>query len=168
MADAGKVKATMELDASGVKKGAQEATQALGGVEDKLQDVEKAGQNAGKNVSNSMEDISKGLDKAMSTGKKLTAMLTLPIVGFGVSAVNTAKEFQYSMSEVSAISGATGKDLERLEEQATELGRTTFFSATEASQGMKYYAMAGWEVQDILNAMPATLNLAIAGNTDLA
>lgn len=168
MADAGKVKATMELDASGVKQGAKEATQALGGVEDKLQDVEKAGQNAGKNVSNSMEDISKGLDKAMSTGKKLTAMLTLPIVGFGVSAVNTAKEFQYSMSEVSAISGATGKDLERLEEQAKELGRTTFFSATEASQGMKYYAMAGWEVQDILNAMPATLNLAIAGNTDLA
>lgn len=163
-----KVTATMELDASKVKQGAQEATQALGGVEDKLQDVEKAGQNAGRNVSNSMEDIGRGLDKVMSTGKKLTAMLTLPIVGFGVSAVNTAKEFQYSMSEVSAISGATGKDLERLEEQAKELGRTTFFSATEASQGMKYYAMAGWEVQDILNAMPATLNLAIAGNTDLA
>lgn len=168
MADAGKVTAKMEVDASGVTKGAKEAEQALGGVQDKLQDVDKTGQTTGKNVSNSMKDISKGLDKAMNTGKKLTAMLTLPIVGFGVSAVNVAKEFQYSMSEVSAISGATGKDLERLEEQAKELGRTTFFSATEASQGMKYYAMAGWEVQDILNAMPATLNLAIAGNTDLA
>ena len=168
MADAGKITVRMDLDASGVRTGAQQARQSLNDLQNDLNNLNNAGQNAGQNISNSMADINKGLDKAMGTGKKLTAMLTLPLVGFGLSAIKVTKDFDYSMSEVSAISGATGKDLERLEEQAKELGKTTFFSATEASQGMKYYAMAGWEVQDILNVMPATLNLAIAGNTDLA
>lgn len=163
-----KVKASLDLDASGVKKGAKEAEDAIKKVKDEFDELGDSGAKGSKKASEGIKELNQGLDKAQQLGKNLTKYLTLPIVGFGTMAVNTTKDFKYSMAEVSAISGATGSDLEKLEEQAKELGRTTFFSATEASQGMKYYAMAGFEVNEIMSAMPATLDLAIASNTDLA
>lgn len=163
-----KVKASLDLDASGVKKGAKEAEDAIKKVKDEFDELGDSGAKGSKKASEGIKELNQGLDKAQNIGKNLTKYLTLPIVGFGTMAVNTSKDFKYSMAEVSAISGATGSDLEKLEEQAKELGRTTFFSATEASQGMKYYAMAGFEVNEIMSAMPATLDLAVASNTDLA
>ena len=180
-----KIKASMELDASGVKKGAQEAVDALKGIEQQAQqtsqssnesiggmsnnmdELGQASQQAGRNVADSMKEVENGLNKAMSTGKKLTTMLTLPIVAFGASAINTSKEFDYAMSEVKAISGATETEFKKLEEQAKHLGSTTMLSSKDAADGMKYFAMAGWEVNEIMSALPGTLNLAIASNTEL-
>ena len=150
MADGGKITAILDLDASRVRAGAQEAVQAIQGISD--------------NMSN-MESSFKSVEKA---GKLLTVGLTLPLVGFAKKSIDTAKDFEYSMSEVQAISGATGDQLKALEDQAKELGATTFYSAQEASQGMKYYAMAGYEVNEIMDAMPASIDLAVASNTDLA
>lgn len=150
MANGGKITAFLDLDASGVRQGAQEATQAIQGIENSL---------------GNMESGFKSLEK---TGAILTTALTLPLVGFAKISLDTAKDFEYSMSEVQAISGATGSELKALEEQAKNLGATTFYSAQEASQGMKYYAMAGYEVNEIMDAMPASIDLAVASNTDLA
>lgn len=180
-----KIKASMELDASGVKKGAQEAVDALKGIEQQAQqtsqssnesiggmsnnmdELGQASQQAGRNVADSMKEVENGLNKAMSTGKKITTMLTLPIVAFGASAINTSKEFDYAMSEVKAISGATETEFRKLEEQAKHLGRTTMLSSKDAADAMKYYAMAGWEVSEIMAALPGSINLAIASNTEL-
>ena len=45
------------------------------------------------------------------------------------------------MSKVSALSGATGDDLKMLEEKAREMGSTTKYSSTEASEALSYMAL---------------------------
>ncbi len=77
-------------------------------------------------------------------------------------------DFESQMNKVSAISGATGADLETLKGKAKELGSQTKFSATEAAEGLEYFAMAGYSVEDSVNAIGPTLDLAIASGADLA
>lgn len=88
-------------------------------------------------------------------------------VGMGM-AVKTTASFEKQMSNVGAISQASGKDMEKLTQTAKNLGATTAFSATEAGQGMQYLAMAGYDVDEIISALPSTLNMATAGQVDLA
>ncbi|WP_110928417.1 phage tail tape measure protein [Bacillus massiliglaciei] len=102
-----------------------------------------------------------------SVGQSMSLYLTAPLVGLGVLAARTGMDFEYSMSKVSAVSGATGDDLEALEKQARDLGATTQFSASEAADGMQFLAMAGFKTNDILSAMPGMLDLAAAGALDL-
>lgn len=163
-----KVKASLELDVSSVESGAKKAKNHIKDVNNEFDKLGDKGQQGTNKAEKGVSDLTKGLESLQKTGKTLTTTLTLPIVGFGALATKEASQFNYSMSEVSAISGATGEDLAKLEKQARELGKSTFFSAQEASQGMKYYAMAGFEVNEIMSAMPATLDLAVASNTDLA
>jgi TP901 family phage tail tape measure protein len=103
-----------------------------------------------------------------AVGASLTKGLTLPIVGIGAAALLTGAEFEKSMNKVKAISGATGSDFEALKQQAKDLGRTTGWSASQAAEAMSFLAMAGFKTTEILGAMPGTLNLATAGNLDLA
>ena len=163
-----KVKASLELDVSSVESGAKKAKNHIKDVNNEFDKLGDKGQQGTSKAGKGVSDLTKGLESLQKTGKTLTTTLTLPILGFGALATKEASQFNYSMAEVSAISGATGEDLAKLEKQARELGKTTFFSAQEASQGMKYYAMAGFEVSEIMSAMPATLDLATASNTDLA
>ena len=72
------------------------------------------------------------------------------------------------MSEVSAVSGATGKDLEALKDKAKEMGASTKFSASEAAEAMNYMAMAGWNTQQMIDGLPGILNLAAASGESLA
>lgn len=67
-----------------------------------------------------------------------------------------------------AISGATTTQMEKLEAQAEELGKTTKFSATEVASGYKYMAMAGWDAEQMMSGIPGILNLAAASGEDLA
>ena len=102
-----------------------------------------------------------------TVGSTITTAVSLPLLALGAGAIKTASDFEAGMSEVSAITGATGKDMEALEQQAKKLGATTKFSATDAAEGMKYFGMAGYKTDQIMSALPATLNLAAAGGTDL-
>lgn len=120
------------------------------------------------NVSKDFEGLKKVGEGISNIGKKLTMGLTLPIAGIGVASAKTAMDFEAGMNEVSAISGATGKDLEKLENLAKEMGATTKFSALESAEALKYMGMAGWKTEDMLNGLPGILNLASAGGTDLA
>lgn len=104
---------------------------------------------------------------AKSVGGSLTKVFTLPLAAAGAASLKVATDFEAGMSEVSAITGATGNDLKKLEIQAKDLGATTKFSATDAAEGMKYFGMAGYKTDQIMSALPATLNLAAAGGTDL-
>lgn len=100
-------------------------------------------------------------------GGTLTKSLTLPILGFAAGILKVGGDFEQSMSEVQAISGATGKDLQSLEDLAREMGATTKFSASEAADGLKYMAMAGWKTKEMTAALPAVLNLAAASGEEL-
>lgn len=88
-------------------------------------------------------------------------------VAAGTAAINAGKSFEAGMSEVQAISGASGKDLEALTDKAKEMGATTKFSATQASEGLKYMAMAGWNSQQMISGLPGVMNLAASSGEDL-
>ena len=77
-------------------------------------------------------------------------------------------EFESEMARVKALSGATNDEFKKLQDTAKKLGSTTVFSASEAAQGMQFLAMAGFKTNEITKAMPGLLNLASAGQTDLA
>ena len=94
--------------------------------------------------------------------------MTVPILGLGTAAVKTTADFDASMSKVSAVSGATGEDLEALRAKAREMGSQTKFSASEAADAMNYMAMAGWKTEDMLNGVEGIMNLAAASGEDLA
>ncbi|MBS7176788.1 MAG: phage tail tape measure protein, partial [Clostridiales bacterium] len=88
--------------------------------------------------------------------------------GIGTAALKAGNDFEAQMSRVSAIAGAYGKDLEKLRDQAIQLGAETSFSATEAAQAMENLASAGFGTQEIMAAMPGMLDLAASSGEDLA
>lgn len=82
--------------------------------------------------------------------------------------INTGKEFDSSMSNVAALSGATGDELQMLRDTAKEYGSTTMFSATQAADALGYMALAGWDANQSASALGGVLDLAAASNMDLA
>ena len=88
-----------------------------------------------------------------------TAMFAYPL--------KAAMDFEQGMAEVGAITRADDTDMVRLTENAREMGRTTKFSATQAAQGQKFLAMAGFKTNQIIHSMPGMLDLAAASGMDL-
>ncbi len=139
-------------------------------TENNLRDLERqAGQSA------------VALQKIDATGEKLKTVgsaiegvgqklmpVTAAVGGLGAAAVKVASDFDSAMSQVAAVSGATGKDLEALRDKAREMGSKTKFSASEAAQAMNYMAMAGWKTNDMLSGIEGIMNLAAASGEDLA
>ena len=103
-----------------------------------------------------------------SVGSSMTKNLTVPIAGAGAAVVGVAAKFESAMSEVAAISGASGDELQALTEKAQEMGATTKFSASESAAALKYMAMAGWDTEAMLNGINGVMQLAAASGEDLA
>lgn len=106
-------------------------------------------------------------DSIAGAGKKMMPLTTV-IGGLGIAAVKTAADFDSSMSQVAAISGATGDDLQALRDKAREMGEKTKFSASEAADAMTYMAMAGWKSKDMISGIDGIMSLAAASGEDLA
>ena len=100
-------------------------------------------------------------------GKTIMPISTA-VGGLGIAAVKTAADFDSAMSQVAAVSGATGDDLQSLRDKAREMGEKTKFSASEAAQAMNYMAMAGWKSKDMISGIDGIMNLAAASGEDLA
>ena len=110
-----------------------------------------------------------GLSSAFkTTGGLLSRNVTLPIVGVGAAAVKTATDFETGMSEVKAISGATGSEFDALREKAIEMGAKTKFSASDSADAFKYMAMAGWDASAMMDGIAGVMDLAAASGEDLA
>lgn len=110
-----------------------------------------------------------GLSSAFkTTGGLLSKNVTLPIVGVGAAAVKTATDFEAGMSEVKAISGATGSEFEALKDKAIEMGAKTKFSASDSAEAFKYMAMAGWDASAMMDGIAGVMDLAAASGEDLA
>jgi len=100
-------------------------------------------------------------------GEKLLPV-TGAVTALGTTAVKVASDFDSAMSQVAAVSGATGDELEQLRDKAREMGSKTKFSASEAAEAMNYMAMAGWKTSDMLSGIEGIMNLAAASGEDLA
>jgi len=94
-------------------------------------------------------------------------MAALPLLAIGGFAIRSAVRFQSAMNMVGAVANATGKEFDRLQTQAMDLGRTTQFTAVQAAQGMQFLAMAGLRTNEIVGAMPRVLELAASAQMDL-
>lgn len=140
-----------------------------------LSDAEKAADD----LDNSLEDVE---DQADDTSGAFTVMkgALADLVADGIrkaievmkefvsETIEVGKAFDASMSQVAAVSGATGEDLDKLRAKAKEMGSSTKFTASEAADAFNYMAMAGWKTEDMLGGIEGVLSLAAAGNTDLA
>ncbi|MCY9274610.1 phage tail tape measure protein [Bacillus haynesii] len=114
-----------------------------------------------------MGKSSKTLSKDMGLVQKASLAVGGAVVaGIGAS-VKTAADFEAAMSNVKAISGATGQEFEDLKNIASKMGAETKFTAVEAAEGLQYLAMAGFSVKDQVGSLPAVLNLAAASNESL-
>ena len=141
-----------------------ETEQKLKGLEDQASKSEVALQK----IAATGEKMKTLGDNISGVGSTLTRTVTAPIVGLGTAAVKTAADFDSAMSQVAAVSGATGADFEALRDKAREMGSKTKFSASEAAEAMNYMAMAGWKTGDMLEGIEGIMNLAAASGEDLA
>ena len=107
-------------------------------------------------------------DNISGVGTSLTKSVTVPVLALGTAAVKTAADFDSAMSQVAAVSGATGEEFNALRDKAREMGAKTKFSASEAAEAMNYMAMAGWKSGDMLDGISGIMNLAAASGEDLA
>lgn len=102
-----------------------------------------------------------------SAGSTLTKSITAPIAGVAVAAVKTAADYESAMSNVKAITGATGEDFKKLEQLGKDLGASTAWSAQECAEAMQYTGMAGWTAQQNVEGLKGILDLASASGTEL-
>ncbi len=105
---------------------------------------------------------------AETVGRSLQRYVTLPLTAIAGASVYVASNYNASMNRVAAVSQATAAEMEQLSLQAKELGRTTRYSAVEAADAMGFLGMAGLKTDQIISAMPSTLQLAAAAQLDLA
>lgn len=90
------------------------------------------------------------------------------IKGAYMDCINSAGDFEASMSNVEALSGASGDQLQALTDKAKEMGATTKFTAGESADALSYMALAGWDTQSMLQGISPVMELAAAANMDLA
>ncbi|MFE6362980.1 phage tail tape measure protein [Streptomyces sp. NPDC057806] len=105
-----------------------------------------------------------GLGRSATTaGAAIKAGLAVGAIGtavLGASAIKMAGDFEKNMNRVEALSGATGKQLKKLRDQAKDLGRSTQYGAAQSADAMAQLATAGLNVTQIYGAMPSVLSLA--------
>ena len=153
--DVGSAVGYLDLDISGFLSG--------------LQSAQSQANTASKNIATTIGNNLQSAGKSMtSAGSTLTKTVTTPVLGLGTAAVKVTSDFESAMSKVSAISGATGGDLDALNKKAQEMGAKTKFSATESAEAFTYMAMAGWKTEDMLDGIDGIMNLAAADGLDLA
>ena len=123
--------------------------------------------------------IGSALGTAAKVGAAALAAATTAVVAFGKSSVDAGMNFDSSMSQVAATMGYTvdqlndstseaSQNFNRLRDFAQEMGRTTAFSATQAADALNYMALAGYDADTSMQMLPTVLDLAAAGNMDLA
>lgn len=140
----------------------------------KLSDAEYAADK----LDNSLEEVessAKKADDGFTMFKATLANLAADAIMRAVDGIKNlvgnvielGQNFTSTMSEVSAISGATGEDFEKLEAYAREYGATTVFSASNAAEALKYMSLAGWDADQSTSALGGVLNLAAASGMEL-
>ena len=116
----------------------------------------------------SMQDkLGKAGKSMQSVGRTMSTYVTAPLAGMGALTLKVAGDFEASMNKVAGVTSATADELERLKNLAKEMGSTTQFTASQAADAMSFLAMAGFSVQETMDALPGTLQLAASAQMDL-
>ena len=121
-----------------------------------------------RNLTNAEQRLKGFGRQAQQVGTQISTRISAPIAAIGGGIIATATQFQASMNRVQGITQATGDEFDALNELAKDLGESTQFSASQAADGMGFLAQAGFEVTEIMEALPGVLELAAAGQLSLA
>lgn len=161
----------------------EEARNSANGCATSIDKFGKSVKNANTEVSDLNSNAGEAGEVFTGIGDKIASAVVSKGVSLAVDALGTLKDkaveaaeyavevgssFEAGMSEVAAISGATGSELEALENKAKELGSSTKFSATEAASAMTNMSLAGWSVDQTLSGIDGVMQLAAASGMDLA
>lgn len=107
-------------------------------------------------------------DKMQAIGQKWSLYISAPLIAMGKASLDSAAQFEVSMNVIEQVTGATTEQMKAMSDQALKLGKATVFSAGEAAQAQLELAKAGMDVAKTMDAMPGVLDLAAAGNVELA
>ena len=128
-----------------------------------------------KGIENGLGKISSLAQKGLATATKTITATSAALSGMGGYAVKVGSSFEAAMSQVAATMGMSTEEIHngsaeftKLQEAAKNAGATTMFSATQAADALNYMALAGYDTNKAVNTLPTILNLAAAGNMDLA
>lgn len=152
-----------------------------------LEETNDAIDNYGKEVDDAQQETKKfgivmneageGTEKLrVSLGSLVSAQVVVDVLRqcahaikeVATAAVEVGMKFEASMSNVQALSGASGEALAQLTAKAKEMGAQTIYSASESADAFSYMALAGWDVEQMLEGIEPVLNLAASANMDLA
>lgn len=176
---------TAENGANSFKSSATSAGQAVDALGDKAEELGESVSEAGAGadgvakVGEEARGAGSGFSEAngqavnlMNTIKQIAVTigalaLANKVKDFVTDSINLGRDYTAEMSEVAAISGATGDDYKMLQDTARQYGATTVFSASEAAEALKYMSLAGWDAQQSSSALGGVLNLAAASGMEL-
>lgn len=170
---------TSENTLNRAKTALANATTELNRMQTELSSMPNRWQEVGASieaVGQKITSVSKGIQSA---GDAMTKKVTAPVVALGTVAVKAAADFDQGMSNIQATMGITADDIANnvngaaddmalLRDTAKEMGATTAFSAAEAAEGLNILAMSGLDAQGQVSAIKPVLDLAAAGEIDLA
>jgi len=119
-------------------------------------------------ASKQLGTVRKSMDGLVSSAFNLkNAFVGLGLVAALTEVTSAFTEFDDSIRQVGAVAGATEQELVALTDAAKKMGAETAFSAVQASDGLNYLARAGFDVNQAIEALPKTLQLAAAGAVEL-
>ncbi|MBQ5333355.1 MAG: phage tail tape measure protein, partial [Oscillospiraceae bacterium] len=114
--------------------------------------------------------FSKGIAGLKTAAVAAAAAITVAFSTAAAAAINVGTSYTTAMSQVSATMGITraSEDYSLLAASAEEMGAKTKYSATQAGEALNYLALAGYNAEKAVSALPTVLNVAAAGGIDLA
>ena len=149
-----------------------DATEAKRGLDESERAAKRAAKGMETAVDKSVTAAERRLvalgDAMQKVGQKWTTRVTAPIALLSGVILKVAGDFAAGMNRVSALTQATGEEMENLKQLALDLGASTVFSAGEAADAMGFLAQAGFSTTEIFQALPGVMELAAAGQMDLA
>lgn len=98
---------------------------------------------------------------AATTGAAALAKVTRVGAEFEQQITNAAAKFPGAIRRGSAA-------FDQLSDKARQVGETTEFSASQAAQALDFLAMAGFDADQAIGALPLVVDLATSSNLDLA
>ncbi|MCL4407721.1 MAG: phage tail tape measure protein [Thermotogae bacterium] len=138
-------------------------------MDSKLEIVVSAVDEASGEISNIQSQLNglKNLGSSLqSAGLAMGAMGAAMSVPF-IAGIKAATDFDASMRNVQAVSGATEEEFKRLSEAAKDFGEKTKYSAADAAQAMYAFGSAGFKTDQIIQATNGTMALAVATQATL-
>lgn len=140
------------------KSASSDAKESISGISD-----------AAKDTSNDVDQtFTQAFPAATAVAVAAAAAVVTAVAAIATQAVQVGMEFDKSMSQVAATMGVAVSEIGELRDFAKEMGAATAFSATQASEALNYMALAGYDAQTSMRVLPTVLNLAAAGNMELA